>query len=84
MDSLTSRTTFTRSVSDISLQLKPPPNELELMWAASIQLGAMKSLSVLLGCNRYVELLLVPKAEIVSEKKKLLEPSQVSRRKVKT
>ena len=51
--------------------------ELEIIQIALLQLGALKSLSVILGSSRYVELLLVPKVEL-TPKKKLMELSQVS------
>ena len=64
------------SKSDTSISSKLDISETDLMQMASVQLGALKTLSVLLGCDHYVELLLIPKADLAPEKTALLEPSQ--------
>ena len=52
---------------------KPPTKELDMLRIASLQLGALKALSVLMGCNKFVELLLVPKVDHKEEKKSSVE-----------
>lgn len=39
---------------------KPPLSEYEFLLVASLQLGALKTLGVIIGANRFIELLLVP------------------------
>jgi hypothetical protein len=39
---------------------KPALSEYEFLLVASLQLGALKTLGVIIGANRFIELLLVP------------------------
>ncbi len=54
-------------------------SEMELLRVALLQLGALKSLAVLLGCSKHIEMLLVPKSNSTMEKSLLLKQSTVGR-----